>query len=118
MRKALLHGVARIEPRKLHSRSGDVVAIITAPDRDATIMSVLAYAGLRPSEALALTWGHAQERTLVANTTKMGQRRSVRLLDALAGDLAKWKLLTHLCVLKPPRASAAVRSCARLIGVS
>jgi len=34
--------------------------------RDATLISVLAYAGLRPAEALALSWGHVRERTLLA----------------------------------------------------
>lgn len=33
--------------------------------RDATLVSVLAYAGLRPGEALGLTWSHVRERTLL-----------------------------------------------------
>ena len=33
--------------------------------RDATLVSVLAYAGLRPGEAFALTWVHVRERTLL-----------------------------------------------------
>ncbi|MBJ7520173.1 MAG: hypothetical protein JHC84_10795 [Solirubrobacteraceae bacterium] len=35
--------------------------------RDATLVSVLAYAGLRPGEALALTWAHVRERTLLVD---------------------------------------------------
>jgi integrase len=33
--------------------------------RDATLISVLAYAGLRPQEALALEWRHVRDRTLL-----------------------------------------------------
>ena len=33
--------------------------------RDAVLVSVLAYSGLRPSEALALTWSHVRERTIL-----------------------------------------------------
>ena len=70
--------------------------------RDATLISVLAYAGLRPQEALALTWGHVRERTLpieqaVADGELKGQKtgkppRTVTLLDPLKQDLAEWRL--------------------------
>jgi integrase len=69
--------------------------------RDATLVSVLAYAGLRPGEALALTWSHLRERTLlveaavsvgVVGETKTRQRRTVRLLPPLGADLAEWRL--------------------------
>jgi integrase len=33
--------------------------------RDATLISVLGYAGLRPGEALGLRWGDVRERTLL-----------------------------------------------------
>ena len=62
-----------------------------ADQRDATLISVLAYAGLRPQEALSLRWSHVQERTLVINSEKTGARRSVRLLRPLAVDLARWR---------------------------
>lgn len=62
-----------------------------ANHRDATLFSVLAYAGLRPGEALALRWSHVQERTIVVNSEKTGARRSVRLLRPLAVDLARWR---------------------------
>ena len=51
--------------------------------RDATLISVLAYAGLRPQEALALRWRDVGERTLMVNAQKTGQRRNVRLLAPL-----------------------------------
>lgn len=69
--------------------------------RDATLVSVLAYAGLRPGEALALTWSHVRERTLLIEAavsmgsvaqTKTRRRRTVRLLPPLAQDLADWRI--------------------------
>lgn len=69
--------------------------------RDATLISVLAYAGLRPGEALALEWRHVRERTILVEqavalgevkVTKTGQTRTVRLLPPLAKDLAEWRL--------------------------
>jgi len=69
--------------------------------RDATLVSLLAYAGLRPGEALALTWGHVRDRTLLieravslgeVGPTKTAQRRTVSLLGPLAQDLAEWRL--------------------------
>jgi integrase len=69
--------------------------------RDATLVSVLAYAGLRPGEALALTWAHVRDRTLLVEVavslgaienTKTGRRRTVPLLGPLGQDLAAWRL--------------------------
>jgi integrase len=69
--------------------------------RDAVFVSVLAYAGLRPGEALGLTWGHVRERTILVEralalgrlkTTKTGKTRTVRLLAPLAADLNEWRL--------------------------
>jgi len=68
---------------------------------DATLVSVLAYAGLRPGEALALTWGDVRERTILVERslalgelkeTKTGQTRAVQLHAPLAADLAEWRL--------------------------
>jgi integrase len=71
--------------------------------RDATLISVLAYAGLRPQEALALRWGDVRNRTLLIEKASDGQgstkmtktqhSRTVRLLAPLARDLAEWRLL-------------------------
>ncbi len=69
--------------------------------RDATLVSVLAYAGLRPGEALALRWRHLRERTILVEAavslgeigeTKTGRTRTVRLLEPLGRDLAEWRL--------------------------
>lgn len=68
--------------------------------RSATLVSVLAYAGLRPGEALALQWRHVRENTLLVEQAvsdgelklqKTGRiYRTVDLLGALAGDLREW----------------------------
>lgn len=69
--------------------------------RDATLVSELAYAGRRPGEAFALTWGNVRERTLLIEAavslgavaeTKTRRRRTVRTLAPLAQDLAGWRL--------------------------
>jgi integrase len=69
--------------------------------RDAVLLSVLAYAGLRPAEALALRWRDVRERTLlveralslgIEKNTKTAAHRTVRLLGPLASDLRAWRL--------------------------
>ena len=77
--------------------------------RDATLVCVLAYAGLRPGEALALEWRHIRERTILieqalafgeVKETKTGQTRTVRLFGPLAADLAEWQLASGRPVQK------------------
>jgi integrase len=70
--------------------------------RDATIISLLAYAGLRPQELQALRWRHVRERTILVEqatsvtgelkTTKNARSRTVRLLAPLASDLSEWRI--------------------------
>lgn len=71
------------------------------PQRDATLVTMLAYSGLRPGEALALRWGDVRDNTLLvqrsasygeAKGTKTGANRSVRLLGPLKHDLSAWRL--------------------------
>jgi integrase len=68
--------------------------------RDATLLCVLAYAGVRPGEALALQWKHVSKLTIHVEqavrdgelkTTKTGKTRSVRLFAPLARDLERWR---------------------------
>lgn len=75
--------------------------------RDATLVSVLAYAGLRPQEALALRWGDVRGRTIVVDkalalgeekSTKTRAIRTVRMLAPLASDLREWRLISR----RPP----------------
>lgn len=70
-------------------------------ERDSTLIAVMAYAGLRPGEALGLRWGDVRDKTLLIEravslgqikTTKTGERRTVRLLAPLAADLRAWKM--------------------------
>lgn len=66
----------------------------------ATLVSVLAYAGLRPEEALALEWRHVREQTLLVEQANANGRikplktgatyRTVDLLEPLREDLAGW----------------------------
>jgi integrase len=81
-----------------------------ASPRDATLLSVLAYAGLRPGEALALRWGDVRDKTLlveraisfgVEKDTKTAAHRTVRLLAPLAVDLLEWRMRSG----RPPDAA-------------
>jgi Site-specific recombinase XerC len=71
--------------------------------RDATMVSVLAYAGLRPGELLALEWRDisadviAVDRAVACGELRGDDRtkrhaRDVRLLEPLARDLKEWRL--------------------------
>jgi integrase len=76
--------------------------------RDALIVSLLAYAGLRPGELRALRLGDVCEKTIIAQraanpdgsikATKNKQNRSVRLLAATAHDVREYRL----AVGRPP----------------
>jgi integrase len=69
--------------------------------RDATLVGLLGYSGLRPSEALALCWKDIQPNTILVQraldidgsnkTTKGGRARTVRLLTPLSEDLEIWR---------------------------
>jgi len=72
-----------------------------ARPRDTALLSVLAYAGLRPGEALALQWRDVREQTILIeralslgeeDDTKTDAHRTVRLLAPLAADLREWRL--------------------------
>lgn len=103
------------EPMDIHvperiRRGGVRVAGYVVPDerdpltrqRDAAIVSVLAYAGLRPGELRALRWGDIRKATITVEraarpdgtikSTKNHERRAVRLLAPLAADLAQLRL--------------------------
>jgi integrase len=74
--------------------------LLDGAERDAAIVSVLAYSGLRPEEARALRWSDIGERTVLVERaaagstikgTKTEKIRSVRLLQPLAEDLSRWR---------------------------
>lgn len=67
---------------------------------DATLVSLISYAGLRPGEALALTFGDIGNRTISVDKavadgqlvpTKTRMSRVVPLIDALRDDLDEWR---------------------------
>ena len=70
--------------------------------RDAVMISLMAYAGLRPGELRALRWSDVREQTLLIERaaepdgsikpTKNEQRRTVKLLAPLAHDLLEYRL--------------------------
>ena len=70
---------------------------------DACLVSLMAYAGLRPGEALALRWGDAGRNAIaidkaVANgvigPTKTRQSRSVPIAQSVYADLSAWRLVS------------------------
>jgi integrase len=65
-------------------------------DRDAAMVALLAYAGLRPQELRELLSAHVLENPLVIHAPKTRrhrtQPRSVRQLAPLAQDLREWRL--------------------------
>jgi integrase len=90
----------RAEVRPLAPATIEAMRAASSP-QDATLLSVLAYAGLRPGEALALRWGDVRERTLLVERslslgaekgTKTGVHRTVRLLAPLAADLRERRM--------------------------
>jgi integrase len=79
--------------------------------RDRTLVSVMAYAGDRPGEALRLTWDCVRERTLlVEGETKTKKSRTVDLLGPPAQDLAEWRMA---CGRPPDRALVFPRNIAK-----
>ena len=69
-------------------------------DQDAVLVSLLAYAGLRPQEALALTWPDIRDKTIIIDKavthgtpkpTKTNKNRWVALLQPLADDLNTYR---------------------------
>jgi integrase len=61
--------------------------------RDAIVVSLLAYSGIRPHELRALRWWAIQDHILSVPTGTKTEDRPVRLLSPLRQDLAEWRLL-------------------------
>jgi integrase len=108
--RTVLAGAMDVQVPERIRRGGVRVAGYVVPDerdpltrlRDATIASVLAYAGLRPGELRALRWSDVRKATITVEraarpdgtikSTKNRERRAVRLLAPLATDLAELRL--------------------------
>jgi integrase len=124
---SMLQGVMRLAMTEYSSLRSNPVAVVPKPKqkiregfpiwpdtveairrqlghRDQVLVSILAYGGLRPQEALALQWKHVLdgamrvERALARGKVKKlkgkgeGHSRDVELLDPLAKDIAAWRL--------------------------
>ncbi|MBA2764138.1 MAG: site-specific integrase [Thermoleophilaceae bacterium] len=82
-----------LEPREVERLRGETGA------RDATIVSLLAYAGLRPGELLALRWRDVRRTAIrvdgraqsIREHTSVGTIREVGMLRPLSADLAGWR---------------------------
>lgn len=95
---------ARSVGRRVHPLSRDEVAAIQArvvSDSHRTLIALLAFAGLRPGEALALHWEDVGERTITVQRaialgeekdTKNRRVRTVELTDELRAILRSWML--------------------------
>ena len=88
------------EVRPLAPATVEALRVVSA-SRDAALISVLAYSGLRPQEAVALRWGDIRERTILVERavslgeetdTKTSAHRTVRLLAPLREDLLAWRM--------------------------
>ncbi len=79
------------EPHPLPPETVEQIRVQLRP-RDAMIVSLLAYAGLRPVEDRGASWGDVRNRTLRVSASKTGRVRHVDLLGPLAQDLAEWRL--------------------------
>jgi integrase len=85
-REVVVLGPERVEALRRHLLERDRIG-------DAVLISVLAYAGLRPwSEAVDLPWANVRERTLLVYAPKTRRERAVDLLAPLRSDLAEWRL--------------------------
>jgi len=75
------------------SRRAYETSVGTSQDRqrNALIVSMLAYAGLRPIEGRGCTWGDLRDRTLHVFATQTSRPRDVDLIAPLAQDLAEWR---------------------------
>ena len=73
--------------------------------REAALVSLLAYVGLRPGEAFALRWDCVGDRALIVEhgradgslkPTKTDRIRTVSLLAAVIEDLAAWRAVASV----------------------
>jgi integrase len=100
MRPAVVHGLTPINPVQVVAKPKQKPTIRPQPldpvtierirtqlrPRDQMIVSLLAYAGLRPSEDRAVCWGDIEGRTLHVLASKAGRARDVELLASRAGS--------------------------------
>lgn len=95
-RQRAIIALAPSQVEKIRTRLGERMG-------DSTLVSVLAYSGVRPQEALALEWRHMGESTLLVEQKNVdgeivgGQKtgrppRTVPLISPLRADLLAWRM--------------------------
>jgi integrase len=93
----------RTEPIQvaLSPKQVETIRINLRSKRDRVLVSLMAYAGLRPGEALHLRWRDVRDDLIhvrgsisdgVEKTTKTGRSRTVRLLSPLAQELREYRM--------------------------
>jgi integrase len=78
-------------PHPLSPRTVELIRV-QLRTRDQTLVSLLAYGGLRPGEAYGARWGDLSERTLYIPARKTAAERYLKLVAPLAQDLAEWRM--------------------------
>jgi integrase len=90
--------IAITRPRALSADQVERIRAKLPTARDVALWSLMAYTGLRPGEALALTWDSVLDRILVVDAavstgeprqTKTNRRRTVKVIPALMEDLVR-----------------------------
>lgn len=77
---------------------------------DSILVAMMAYAGLRPSEATSIRWADVGQRSLMVPATKTNTYLPVMLLAPLADDLRRWRMQSgrpgeRSLIVPPPKAS-------------
>ena len=94
------HTVTTKRPKALSPDEVEAIRLQLEQSRDRVLVSVLAYAGLRPGEALALRWEDVRGGVLVVDRsvsygkvkgTKTNSRRQVNVIAPLADDLDEYR---------------------------
>jgi integrase len=87
-------------PQALTPEQVEQIAAAMLTERDRVLVYLLAYAGLRPGEALALTWDDVADQLLIIDKswsygklkrTKTEKRRTVEIVAPLGRDLAAYR---------------------------
>ena len=105
-RAAVLHGHIETNPLREVSKPQDSKRLAPTPFspveieqlrgimglRDATLVAVLGYMGLRPGEALRLRWEDIGEQAVRVRDTKRERERPGLLLPPVAQDLRTWQV--------------------------
>ena len=87
-------------PQVLTPEQVEKVAAAMLTDRDRVLTYLIAYAGLRPGEALAITWDDVTDHLLIVDKswsygklkrTKTEKRRTVEIVAPLGRDLAAYR---------------------------